>query len=397
MTKLLLLLLLLPTLAAAQPSTCVGTLVLDYPNPPTPPFVVGDVFHVRGRFGSGDILGGTVILFNKIQFDLDCDLSQPLTPPCTDAGPVFSYNGDASITTTCGVTWTSNNPGGGLVPNEIEFDSSPVLPVPPHEVNPPGLCEITFDVTLASIPPAAQVGQILGYKIAFCDNGLTSGGFQTAAGQLAAPLQHYDCYQTPRGGIPLQPVTLVDRFGTMTATLTDIHRLCAPADKNGENPGAENDPLHYTAFTIKQASGFTPVKGVTIRNQFGTYTGDVAFPLALLVPASKGLTGFLPSLDGEHFACYRLRNVHGPAPTGIHVVDQFVDFTVDVAARGPHALCVGATKNGANGGTDVLMCLNTRNDRLPFNDKDVFVTTQFGQKALTITQYDELCVPATIQ
>jgi hypothetical protein len=41
-------------------------------------------------------------------------------------------------------------------------------------------------------------------------------------------------------------------------------------------------------------------------------------------------------------------------------------------------------------------CYTTRNDRLPFPDKQVFVNDQFGPLTTRITRYDELCVPSTI-
>jgi hypothetical protein len=389
----------LPSIAPAQ-LTCDGTILLDYVNPPGRPLQVGDVLHVKGSFGSGPILGGTFILYNKVQFDLDCDTSIPLVPPCQDLGPIISYNGDASITTNCpGITWTSNLPGGGFLPNQIEFDASPVLQVAPNIANPPGFCSLNFDVTVQAVPASNSVGEILGYKIALCDNGLTSGGFQTAAATFAPPLQHYDCYETPRAGIPARNVTLTDRFGTTNDRIVNFLRLCAPADKNGENPGAESDPLHYASATISRSSGFTKRTGITVGTQFGTYTVDVVAPIALLLPASKGLNGFLPPLDGEHFQCYRLSNVKGPAPKGIHVTDQFVDaLRVDVNPRGPDRLCVAADKNGETGtfSTNALMCIRTKNDALPFGEKNLFLTTQFGQKKVKITQYDELCVPATV-
>ena len=392
--------LVFPALASAQ-NTCDGTIVLDYINPPGRPLMVGDVLHVQGSFGSGPIVGGTLIAFSKVQFDLDCDLNFQLQPPCTDAGPVISYNGDASITTDCGVAWTSNNPGGGVLPNEVEFTAAPALGVPPNQPNPPGICNLNFDVTIVNTPSPAvgpSVGEILGYKIAFCNNGLTSGNFQTASGAFASPLQHYDCYQTPRSTIPAQTVTLVDRFGTTIDKLVNIHRLCAPADKNGENPGAETDPLHYASAGFGKTSGFTKRTGVSVGTQFGTYTVDVTLPIALLLPASKGLSGFVPPIDGEHFQCYKLANVKGPAPKGIHVTDQFVDnLSVDINSRGPDRLCVSASKNGEGEiTTNALMCLRTKNDTLPFGQKTLFLTTQFGQKKVTITQYDELCVPATV-
>lgn len=390
---------LIGSAATAQVDTCVGTIGLDYINPPGRPLQVGDVLHVQGSFGTGPIVGGTAILFNKVQFNLDCDLSQPLTPPCTDLGDIISYNGDSTITTTCpGVTWTSNNPGGGFVPNEVEFDATPAVSVAPDIANPPGFCDLNFDVTVEAVPPSLAVGEIIGYRIAFCDNGLTSGNFQTASATFASPLEHFDCYQTPRANIPAQTVTVVDRFGTTVNKIVDIHRLCAPADKNGENPAAPSDPLHYASADYSKLASFTKVSGVMAGTQFGTYTFDVIAPMALLLPASKGLDSFQPPLTGEHFQCYKLGGLKGPAPKGIHVTDQFVDnLSVDVNSRGPDRLCVSATKNGEGTLTsDALLCIRTKNDALPFGQVTAFLTTQFGQKKVTATQYDELCVPATV-
>jgi hypothetical protein len=226
----------------------------------------------------------------------------------------------------------------------------------------------------------------------------TSSSTTSTTTSTTIPLQHYDCYETPRAGIPVQNVTLVDRFGTTSDRITTIIRLCAPADKNGEQPGAEGDPLHYAEGAISRTAGFVKRTGVVADTQFGMYTMDVVAPSALLLPASKGLSGFLPPLDGEHFQCYRLTNVKGPAPKGIHVTDQFVTgLSVDVNARGPDRLCVSAQKNGEGTLTvNALMCLRTKNDALPFAKQDVFLTTQFGQKKAQITQFDELCVPATV-
>lgn len=57
--------------------------------------------------GAGAILGGTALLVNSVDFNLDCDANFPLTPPCTDEAAVVGYDGDATITTTCpGVAWT---------------------------------------------------------------------------------------------------------------------------------------------------------------------------------------------------------------------------------------------------------------------------------------------------
>jgi hypothetical protein len=400
MKKLLLLAVaLIPVLASAQVNTCVGTISLTYFDPPGRPLDVGDVLHVRGAFGTGLIVGGTAIAYNKFQFDLDCNLAQPLVPPCTDFGPIISYAGDATITTDCGVTWTSNNPTGGFLPNQVEFDASPPLLVPPNIANPPGFCTVGFDVTVEAVPATLAVGEIIGYQIAFCNNGLTSGNFQTAAATFAQAQQHYDCYETPRSNIPAQLVTVVDRFGTTQNRVVTIQRLCAPADKNGETPDAPLDPLHYASADYGTTAGFTKVSGVSAITQFGMYTMDVVQPSAILLPASKGLQACVAPLQGEHFQCYKLRNVKGPAPKGVIVRDQFVGpFSIDINPRGPDRLCVSAQKNGQGTLTsNAFLCLRTRNDKLPFGAVDACLTTQFGQKHVSATQFDELCVPATIQ
>ena len=73
-----------------------------------------NVVRVKISVGAGAILGGTEVTMDEIRFDLDCDSTQPLLPPCTDEGAVIEYEGDSTITTTCaGISWASNNPGGG--------------------------------------------------------------------------------------------------------------------------------------------------------------------------------------------------------------------------------------------------------------------------------------------
>jgi hypothetical protein len=84
----------------------------------------------------------------------------------------------------------------------------------------------------------------------------------------------------------------------------------------------------------------------------------------------------------------------------VTLVDQFGSLTVDLDKRGPFRLCVPVNKNGEDPGapTDpsALVCYTTKNDRLPFSQKSIFIANQFGSLASKVTQYDELCVPSTI-
>src|SRR5262249_44766898 len=140
---------------------------------------VGGTKTITLAVGTDGIQGGTKLTMSRIRYDLDCNRSSPVTLPCTDQGDIFNYQGDATITTTCGVcaagnvnagascapagpgggcdapgggpndgtcvalNWTSNVSGGGAVTNEIVF--TPPSPIAlPTGINP--FCSISFDV-----------------------------------------------------------------------------------------------------------------------------------------------------------------------------------------------------------------------------------------------------------
>ena len=173
--------------ASASPSqaTCNGFVALDYPNEPVV-HLLDDVVDVNISFGTGSILGGTRLRLSSFQFDLDCNSIFPLTPPCTDDGPLISYQGDSSITTTCmGIRFTSNNQGGGILPNRLVFTATPPLDVPADE---PAFCSMTFQVKIMapSPDPDGTIHELVDYGQAFCDSGagvgLNSAGFRAGVG-----------------------------------------------------------------------------------------------------------------------------------------------------------------------------------------------------------------------
>jgi len=395
--------------AAQADDTCNGFINIDYVGNPAVN-KVGDIVRMKITMGTGTIQGGTKLTIDSVQLSLDCDANFPLVPPCIDEGPIIEYEGDSHITTTCPVAWSTGHPVGAN-PNEVVFTATPLLDIPAGKATPPGLCSLEFDVKILAQDTDGDgvIEQVVGYNIAQCDNGvLVSGGFQTS--DITTPPAHLSCYETPRGGIPPQTVTLADRFGTTTAKLPEIHRLCAPTDKNGEDPTAPASAVHLAGLTISNTVGsFSKPKGLKANTQFGTYTMDIVAPAILLVPTSKSLTLPMPPplspLADRHFQCYRLNNVKGPAPADITVRDQFTapfgGITLDIDVRGPHRLCVPVNKNGedptAPSDPNMLMCLHTKNDSLPFNQLTAFITNQFGSFKEMLTQYDELCVQATLQ
>lgn len=412
-------LLALPSLASAQ-NQCVGLIGLDYTNPPLQFLSVGAVLNVQGSLGAGNVVGGTHVLYNKVQIQLDCLPSPTLTPQnCVDAGPAVSYLGDATISTNCpGIVWTSNNPGGGTLPNTVEFDATPVLAVPEINPIPPGFCNLNFDLMIVNEPPTVPttIAQILGYSLAVCNTQpiLTTSGFQTASGSFAVEEEvPYNCYETRKGALTSKKtVSIEDVFGTGSLTMSQLTRFCAPANKNDENPEAIALPGHLAGYPFSNFSGtFNKPNGVTFSTQFGTYTVNVRNPKRLLVPSSKSKLGPPPDMPLppgtiRHFLCHDVDNVSGPKPTGTSAEDQFNTLTINTASLGASTLCASANKNDEDPDavTDptFLFCIDSKTDT-PFPDTNLFFNNQFGPSNLQFKNpppffesLDELCVPATI-
>lgn len=171
----------------------------------------------------------------------------------------MEYEGDASITTNCGVSWNSNVAGGSSGINQLIFTASPHLDIPANTPTLPGFCFVRFDVKvlgLSTDKTPNETEELVGYDVAQCDNGvLLSGSFQTSSITTPSPL-HFSCYEVPRGNMPdVTGLSLIDRFGSTTASAIEVKRICAPTDKNNEDPTAVAAPAHLTAFTVVTTGG----------------------------------------------------------------------------------------------------------------------------------------------
>jgi hypothetical protein len=104
-----------------------------------------------------------------------------------------------------------------------------------------------------------------------------------SAKSLAAPappapvnpgVDHFQCYKVrvSTGASRFHKIVGVkvdDQFGTGTFDLLEPMRLCAPADKNNENPGAEAHPDHLLCYKVKARAPFNTLR-VWLSDQFGT-------------------------------------------------------------------------------------------------------------------------------
>jgi hypothetical protein len=197
-------------------------------------------------------------------------------------------------------------------------------------------------------------------------------------------------------------VTLDDRFGPGVVDLKNLKRICAPSDKNGEDPTAASDPDHLGVYTLKQRSPrFQPIKGVVVENQFGVQTMKVVKPDRLLVPTAKSLTGpvSLPDSFGvDHFKCYKVASVKLRA-AGLHTEDQFGGQSIDI--KKPTHLCVPANKNGEGipDLTQNLLCYKAMvsSGTLPAPRPPIIYThDQFGPDSYPFYGLRDFCVPSTI-
>jgi hypothetical protein len=215
-------------------------------------------------------------------------------------------------------------------------------------------------------------------------------------------INHFQCYEVRRQNVGTHIVTVQDQFHTATGvTLSKPNRLCAPTNKQGEDPTAPNDPGHLKAWQDKHTG--PKVVNQVVANQFGSLTLDISRPSFLLVPASKSLVGTPPPLTPptpDHFQCHKVKRSRGAAKfakiPGVTGQDQFGPYTIDLLR--PRWLCAPADKNGEDPTAPThpghLLCYKTRN-HTPFAERTANVVDQFGLQNVLLHRRIELCVPST--
>ncbi len=182
--------------------------------------------------------------------------------------------------------------------------------------------------------------------------------------------------------------------------------ICAPTNKNGEDPTAPSHPDHLEDYSIRPATKLTQVVNQRIVNQFGEIRVDLKKPVALQVPTAKDPDGPPPAEPSspavDHFTCYKVKVTSGTPKfvrqSGVTLQDQFGSMTVDVIK--PRRLCLPTNKNaeepGAENHPDHLMCYRIRQTSLPKFVKvpGIFTNNQFSPGRLDARKPAEVCVPS---
>jgi streptogramin lyase len=230
------------------------------------------------------------------------------------------------------------------------------------------------------------------------------------------PPDHFTCYKVgaTKGsakfpGILNPPgIALVDQFGSSQVAVKKPKFLCAPTDKNGEDPSAPTHPEHLKMYQIKNPLKPVLPTNIKVVDQFNP-TGlfvDAKKPSHLLVPTVKSLSVPPPppgAFVTDHFECYKVAVSNGTPKfvpiLALPIGDQFGTMTVDV--KKPQFLCNPVDKNGedptAPGHVDHLMCYQIKQVKTEpkfLKVGGVFVNNQFGPETLDVKKPAQLCVPA---
>ncbi len=231
---------------------------------------------------------------------------------------------------------------------------------------------------------------------------------------LSVPLDHFSCYRTfeyPSPAlVPVANVPLTDRFTSRTANVNAVHGLCAPTNKNAEDPTAPAHAIHLKGYKLRKAYQPTAATsvGLILKDQFGTllaslYARKVEF---LLVPTAKNLASPPPAAPGvgpvDDFLCYRIKQyLGGTFPQVIaplSVDDQFGPGAF--SWRRPRWLCTPVNVNllspTAPTHPDQLTCYQVPMNQSQNWQTDVWVNDQFGPEYLRVQRQHMLCVPARI-
>ncbi len=229
-------------------------------------------------------------------------------------------------------------------------------------------------------------------------------GFNNSSCLSKRLLNHFECYRLkPPTFVARRGVTLDDQLGPGSVDVKRPLGLCAPADKNDEDPTAPSDADHLVAYKMRQRTPvFARRTSVPVANQFGTFVLDVVKPDLLLVPSAKSLTSTPPAPTApavDHFKCYKVARARAHI-NGVKVDDQFGTLSLDV--RKPTRLCIPADKNGEGiqDSAALLLCYRARvhpgTPGFVPPSGPVFTNNQFGTMTARVVKTRDFCVPSLL-
>jgi hypothetical protein len=234
----------------------------------------------------------------------------------------FSKQLSSELAWTHYLCWQLHDSASGLAPVSAvdQFGSTTIRPLRLHEIcNPadkndedPGALTNSNHLTayIASAPTGPGSGKLVKVTNQFGTLGLKIRQVRTllvpASKSISSPppplspvnVDHFVCYVTNGTTIAGGPfvkttnVKVQDEFGTITVNTTRVASFCTPADINGGQPGAENDPITLLCYRVKPLVRVRPPTPVYANDDFGAHTllpdGNI---VALCVPSLMTVVG----------------------------------------------------------------------------------------------------------
>jgi len=342
--------------------------------PPGSSWDAGDVgTYTIGIVGSEVGDDGSPQLFVAANFALATFDVLPVTlTPTPTATPTVTLTPTPTATPT--VTPT---PTGTTTPTPTVTSTATPMPML-------GACCAGSDCVIESEAGCAGLGGSYQGDGTLCDPGL-----------CAPPaLNHFQCYDVGRQRFDRLTVSLDDDFSSSAVEVRRPKLLCAPVDKNAEDPNAPTDLDHLVGYEIRRdGPRFVRFTDEVVEDQFGTLLLDLRRPERILVPSAKSLTDPATSLAlpvVDHYQCYSVRGDRRRV-AGVTVEDQFGTGVTDV--KKPLRLCVPVDKDGEGilDNAARLMCYQIKPG--PRVNQTVFIDNQFGAASLNVRRARELCVP----
>jgi hypothetical protein len=143
--------------------------------------------------------------------------------------------------------------------------------------------------------------------------------------------------------------TVVNQFGSLQLDISRPSFLLVPASKSlvGPPPPLAGPTVdHFQCYKAKRSRGapkFVKIPGVTGVDQFGSYSVDLLRPRYLCAPANKNNEDPTAPSHPEHLLCYKSRNNTPFAQRSAFVTDQFGSTSLLLHRR--IELCVPSLKN----------------------------------------------------
>jgi len=218
-------------------------------------------------------------------------------------------------------------------------------------------------------------------------------------------IDNFLCYtaRTTTGTPPFSPidrVTLVDSFNSVTVKVRRPQRLCAAADVGA---GIFDPAALLESYRVRTLGGpFVRERGLRMTNLLGTFVVDTFKSYRVFMPTGEGNADAAPGANP--YGCYATRLSRGQKfPKGLRLTvgAQFTPQPKIFKVKKPNRLCAPVSVDGRSVNPDdpFLLCFRVKGVRgQPKHQKvkGLAVHNEFGSGRLDTIRDRQLCLPTLL-